>query len=63
MTTQEMNQYLRMMYREWGQGNSQPFFDVLSDDVVVKFPVSTKFTLGRDASWERASQGHFFTDF
>ena len=41
VNTQEMNQYIRKMYREWGQGNSQPFFDVLSDDVVVKFPVST----------------------
>ncbi|MCP4396307.1 MAG: hypothetical protein GY801_03215 [bacterium] len=42
MNTQEMNQYIRTMYREWGQGNCQPFFDVLSEDVVVTFPVSTR---------------------
>ncbi len=41
VNTQEMNQHIRKIYREWGQGNCQPFFDVLSDDVVLKLPVST----------------------
>jgi len=41
MNTEQINRQIRTIYREFGQGNPQPFIDFLADDVKLEIPVSS----------------------